>query len=76
MRNVLLPSLTLVVLAACANTEPVHRRPELTIDELGKALGCGPDEIPFCVDVDCALTDYYCADKARVLGTIWHNSGE
>ena len=70
MRNILLPSLALIVLAGCAGTEPVERRPKLTIGELGKALGCEPDEIPFCVDVDCALTDYYCADKAQALGTI------
>jgi hypothetical protein len=69
-RMPLLPLLCLSVLQGCASGEPVDRRQELDFAEIARALGCGPDEIPFCVDADCEVTDYRCVDKKRALGMI------
>ena len=59
--------LCLSVLIGCATGDPVDRRPEPDIDEIARALRCGPGKMPFCVDADCGPADYYCADKQRAL---------
>ena len=72
MRLLLLPSLVFFVLAGCASSEPVAKpqNKELSLRELSNVLGCDSTEVPFCIDVDCALTEYACVDRARALGTL------
>lgn len=64
-------TLCFFVVAACATVDRGERQVKPNAAAIARALGCGPDEIAFCVDTDCAPADYYCADKNEVLGTIW-----
>ena len=70
MQRSLLQLLCISALTACATGEPVDRRPEPDGAEIARTLGCAPDEIAVCVDVDCAPADYHCADKKRALGML------
>lgn len=63
VRNTLLGSLCLAVLAACATGETVDRRYEPDVGEIRRMLGCGSDQVAVCIEVNCEPADYVCAAR-------------
>lgn len=55
-------------LGACSGTETQprdqHRYP--TAQEAANALGCSDEEIAMCIEINCELEDYRCANKDDV----------
>ena len=63
INNMLLCSLCVLVISACAGEAPRERPPELGGQEIWEMLGCAEDEIAICVAVHCAADDWVCADR-------------
>lgn len=69
--------LSLAVLSACAGDAPVDQRDEASDGEIAQALGCTPDQVAVCTDVNCEPDEFSCMereDAKRLLraGDHWH----
>ncbi len=53
-------------LVACASTEPNSRTPEPTAAEVAKLIGCTSDEVALCIEVNCEIEEWRCADRNDV----------
>jgi hypothetical protein len=70
MRHLPLHALCFFIVAACASAEPEERQAVPIAAAIARALGCGPDEMAFCVETICEFSDYYCTNREEALGTI------
>lgn len=57
-----------LALGACASGDPRTTKPntQTTPAEAARILGCNEDEVAFCMEVNCELEEYYCANRNDV----------
>ena len=53
-------------LTACAGSEPTALAREPSASEIAKLIGCSPQEVAMCIEVNCELEEWYCADSNDV----------
>jgi hypothetical protein len=53
-------------LTACASTEGNDRTPTPTAAEVAKVIGCNSDEVALCIEVNCELEEWHCANRNDV----------
>ncbi len=62
----LLLAIPVACLAACASSEPNYHPREPTAAEVAKLIGCGSEEVALCIEVNCELEEWRCADRNDV----------
>jgi hypothetical protein len=64
----LLPAAVALVCSACAaeNPYPATQVTQITPAEATRLLGCQDDEVAMCIETNCELEDYYCANRGDV----------
>lgn len=64
----LLQSLVLAIVSACATGVPLEKPPELGGQEIWEKLGCAESEVAICIAVHCRDDDWVCADRDALRG--------
>ena len=59
-------AITVACLAACASSEPNYHPREPTAAEVAKLIGCGSEEVALCIEINCELEEWRCADRTDV----------
>jgi hypothetical protein len=53
-------------LTACAGSEPTALGREPSASEIAGLIGCSSQEVAMCIEVNCELEEWYCADSNDV----------
>lgn len=53
-------------LTACAGSEPTALKREPSASEIAQIIGCAPNEVALCIEVNCELEEWRCADSNDV----------
>jgi len=62
----LLLAICLIGLTACASSEPNEQAREPSASEVAKLIGCSSDEVALCIEVNCELEEWRCANRNDV----------
>jgi hypothetical protein len=70
MNKIKLLALAIIVasLTACAasGSEPTARTRDPSPSEIAQIIGCSPHEVALCIEVNCELEEWRCADSNDV----------
>ena len=64
--KLLVLAILVALLTACASSEPYERTREPTASEVAKLIGCRSNEVALCIEVNCELEEWRCADSNDV----------
>ena len=64
--NLLALAILVASLTACAGSEPTARTRDPSASEIAQIIGCSPQEVALCIEVNCELEDWRCADSNDV----------
>ena len=65
-KKLLVLAILVAFLTACASSEPYERTREPTASEVAKLIGCRSNEVALCIEVNCELEEWRCADSNDV----------
>ena len=64
--NLLALAILVALLTACASSEPTTLRREPSASEVAKLIGCSSNEVALCIEVNCELEEWHCANSNDV----------
>jgi hypothetical protein len=64
--NLIALAILVASLTACASSEPRAQNREPSASEIAQIIGCAPNEVALCIEVNCELEEWRCADSDDV----------
>ena len=65
-KKLLVSAVCIVGLAACASTKSTDRDRDPDISQIAELIGCRPDEVAVCIEVNCEPDQYACTNRGDV----------